>query len=184
MRETGLAAVIDGQVETLLLGSFPSTASLARAQYYGHPRNHFWPLLGAILGEPMLELDYPVRLERLLAHHIGVWDVIGECARAGSLDSAIRDAVANSFDAALAQMPNLRRVFFNGATAGRRSRWFAERGYAVCVLPSSSPAYTIGFEAKLLAWRALLADIPDRGAHARPTSCTQRPRVRLRVAHR
>jgi hypoxanthine-DNA glycosylase len=156
-RATGFAPVIDRQVTTLVLGSFPSTASLGRGQYYGHPRNHFWPLIGEVLGEPMVELDYPQRLARLLAHRIGLWDVIGECARSGSLDSAIRDATINPMEPVLARLPALRRVFFNGTAAGRSSGWFAARGYAVRVLPSSSPALTIGFAAKLERWREISA---------------------------
>ena len=147
--------MVDGRVQTLVLGSFPSLASLGAGQYYGHPRNHFWRLMGAVLDEPLVELAYPQRLQRLLAHHIGLWDVIAECAREGSLDSAIRDAVPSPVEPVLAGLPRLRRVFFNGATAGRGSRWFAARGYVTCVLPSSSPALTIGFEAKLARWRAI-----------------------------
>jgi len=154
-RATGFAPVVDPGVETLILGSFPSTASLGRGQYYGHPRNHFWPLVGAVLGEPLAELDYAQRLECLLAHRIGLWDVIGQCARDGSLDSAIREAVANPLESLLADLPALERVFFNGATAGRSRRWFEARGYRTQVLPSSSPALTIGFDAKLERWRAI-----------------------------
>jgi double-stranded uracil-DNA glycosylase len=151
----GFAPVVDPRVRTLVLGSFPSTASLGAGQYYGHPRNHFWRLMGAVLGEPLPDLDYPQRLQRLLSHRIGLWDVIAECARRGSLDSAIRDAVQSPLEPVLAGLPALRRVFFNGATAGRSTRWFAARGYQTFILPSSSPALTIGFEAKLERWRAL-----------------------------
>jgi G:T/U-mismatch repair DNA glycosylase len=70
-------------------------------------------------------------------------------------DSAIRDAVINPLDEVVHRLPQLRRVFFNGATAARGRRWFADRGYEVAVLPSSSPAYTIGFEAKRAAWMAI-----------------------------
>src|SRR5882672_1310657 len=69
----GFAPVIDGQVETLILGSFPSAASLAHGQYYAHPRNQFWPILGAVLEEPLLQLPYDERLRRVLARRIGIW---------------------------------------------------------------------------------------------------------------
>lgn len=156
---TGLAPVIDGRVHTLILGSFPSRASLARGQYYGHPRNHFWPLLQAVLGEPLVELPYERRLETLLARGIGLWDVIGRCDRPGSLDSDIRRAERNAFDALLESLPRLARVFFNGATAGRAAPTFAAHGLAVRVLPSSSPALTIGLPAKLAAWAAIAGPV-------------------------
>jgi hypoxanthine-DNA glycosylase len=162
----GLAPVIDAGVHTLILGSFPSQASLARGQYYGHPRNHFWPLLQAVLGEPLAGLPYERRLETLLVRGIGLWDVIGRCDRPGSLDSNIRRAERNAFDALLGSLPRLQRVFFNGATAGRAATAFAARGLAVRVLPSSSPALTTGFPAKLAAWASIAEPVvcpaPDR----------------------
>jgi hypothetical protein len=88
----GFPPIIDGRTETLILGSFPSEASLAAGQYYAHPRNQFWRLLGALLGEPLAELDYGERAARVLAHRFGIWDVLDACRRPGSLDADIRDA--------------------------------------------------------------------------------------------
>ena len=53
----------------------------------------------------------------------------------------------------------LRRVCFNGKTAGRFAPVFAEAGYETLVLPSSSPAYTLKFEAKLKEWRGITAAV-------------------------
>lgn len=176
--ECGLAPVVDAGVHTLVLGSFPSRASLARGQYYAHPRNHFWPLMERVLGEPLVALPYERRLDRLLAHGIGLWDVIGRCDRPGSLDGDIRRAQRNAFETVLAAMPGLERVFFNGATAWRAAPDFAARGLAVGVLPSSSPALTIGLPAKQAAWAAiarprrageLASDRPPRPARSTAT---------------
>lgn len=51
LRLHGFPPVVDGNCRLLILGSMPSVQSLERAQYYGNPRNHFWPMLAMILGE-------------------------------------------------------------------------------------------------------------------------------------
>ncbi len=155
-RERGFAPVIDANIKVLILGSFPSPASLAKQQYYGHPQNHFWKLMGALLGAPLYDMDYPLRLPVLLQHHVGLWDVLHQCERAGALDSNIRSAVNNDFRKVTRVARGLKRVCFNGKTAGRFAAAFDESGYDTLVLPSSSPAYTVGFEKKLLAWRGVL----------------------------
>src|SRR3954454_357719 len=93
----GFPPVIDARIETLILGSFPSVASLGKAQYYAHPQNHFWRLVGAVICEPLYEMDYQTRKRTLLEYHIGLWDIIDACRRDGSLDSNIRDARHNDF---------------------------------------------------------------------------------------
>jgi hypoxanthine-DNA glycosylase len=154
----GFPPVIDHRVETLILGSFPSEASLAAGQYYAHPRNQFWPIVGAVLGEPLAAVAYTQRLERLLAHRIGLWDVLGACQRAGSLDADIRAPRANDFAPLLRQAPGLRCVLFNGQAAGRFAPRFAAAGLQVTVLPSTSPAHAgRSFEQKLVLWRHALA---------------------------
>lgn len=154
---SGLPPVLDPHTRILLLGSFPGTASLAAAQYYAHPRNQFWPLLGAVLGEDLPRLPYQQRLERLRARGIGLWDVIAACRRPGSLDSAIRDAQHNRFSELRALAPTLRRVCFNGKTAAKAAPEFAAAGFDTLVLPSSSPAHaSMDFDTKLAQWRRIL----------------------------
>lgn len=165
---TGFAPVIDAGVDTLILGSFPGVASLARAQYYAHPQNQFWRLVGAVINAPLSVMDYATRQQTLLAHRIGLWDVIARCRRKGSLDADIRDPHPNEFARVTAIAPALRRIFFNGKTAGRFEREFAAAGFETAVLPSSSAAYTLSFESKLAAWR-LLAPAPDRRPASRLT---------------
>lgn len=156
----GFAPVVDRRVETLILGSFPSEASLAAGQYYAHPSNQFWPILGRLLDEPLPSLAYRARLARLLAHRIGLWDVLGACERAGSLDASIRAARPNDFTPLLARAPHLRRVLFNGRGAGRFAPHLVAAGRVVAVLPSTSAAHAgMSFERKLEAWRQALAAV-------------------------
>jgi hypoxanthine-DNA glycosylase len=139
----------------LILGSFPSEASLAAGQYYAHPRNQFWRLLGDLFEEPMFERPYEERLARLLAHRVGLWDVLDACDRQGSLDAAITNPRANAFTRLKGRAPGLADVAFNGGTAGRFAPVFADAGYTTTVLPSSSPAHAgRTYEQKLAIWRA------------------------------
>jgi hypoxanthine-DNA glycosylase len=148
--------VIDAKIEMLILGSFPSVASLGKAQYYAHPQNHFWRLVGAVIAEPLPEMDYEARKRALLRHGIGLWDVIDTCARKGSLDSNIRDPRHNDFSRVTGVAKKLRRVCFNGKTAARMEPLFVEWGFETLVLPSSSPANTMRFDEKLKHWRQMV----------------------------
>ena len=157
---TGLAPVIDDDVRILVLGSFPGAASLAAAQYYAHPRNQFWPLMSALLQEDLAALPYAARLPRLLAHHVGLWDVLAGCEREGSLDSAIRNPAANDFARLRRLCPRLETVGFNGQASGKFAPQFAAAGYRTVVLPSSSPAHmAMTFEQKLAVWCQLVAPL-------------------------
>lgn len=154
---TGFPPVVDNATRILILGSFPGEASLAAQQYYAHPRNQFWRLLSAVLGEELTPLPYTQRLPHLLAHGIGLWDVIAACEREGSLDTAIRRAQANEFAILKHQCPHLEKVCFNGKTSGRFAPLFAAAGFGTLVLPSSSPANAqLSFEEKLAQWRNIL----------------------------
>lgn len=155
---TGLPPSLGSDTRTLILGSFPGEASLQAQQYYAHPRNQFWALLSAVLGEDLRTLPYPDRLLALRAHHIGLWDVIAACAREGSLDSAIRLAQSNDFAALKHLCPELQLVCFNGKTSGKFEPQFAQAGFRTLVLPSSSPANAQwSFEEKLAAWQGIIS---------------------------
>lgn len=147
--------VVNADTRLLILGSLPGEASLAAGQYYAHPRNQFWPLLGSLLQLDLPALPYAERLDCLLQHGIGLWDVIAEAHRHGSLDTAIRDSQHNDLQQLLASLPQLTLVAFNGQTAGKQAKPLAECGVATLILPSSSPAFTLPFADKLAAWQAL-----------------------------
>jgi len=151
----GFAPIIDARCERLILGSFPSAASLAARQYYGHPQNQFWRILGCLLDEPLAELPYAERPPRVLAHGVGIWDVYGACQRSGSADSAIRNARPNPFARLRRLAPALSSVAFNGTAAGRFQALFEQAGLDATVLPSTSRAHASrSFEEKLALWRA------------------------------
>ena len=149
----GLPPILDCRVETLILGSFPSPASLAARHYYAHKQNQFWRVMAEVLGESLVDYDYAEKQRCLLRHHVGVWDVYRACRRDGALDSAIEAAEPNDFSLLKKKAPRLRRIWFNGQTAGRFVRWFAGQGYETRVLPSTSPAYTLAFARKVAIWR-------------------------------
>jgi hypoxanthine-DNA glycosylase len=157
-RHASFAPVADAATHTLILGSLPGAASLAAGRYYAHPRNQFWRLVGAVLGIDLAALAYDARLAALRARGFGLWDVIASAERPGSLDAAIRNPAANDLVSRLAQLPALRTLAFNGATAARiGTAALGPRAgnYRLLTLPSSSPAHTLSFEMKKTAWLAL-----------------------------
>lgn len=158
LRHASFPPVVDARTETLILGSLPGAASLVAGRYYAHPRNQFWRLVGAVIGVDLHGLAYEDRLDTLRVRRIGLWDVIADAERAGSLDAAIRDPLANDLQTLVASLPVLRTIGFNGATAARIGG--AQLGptserYRLIRLPSSSPAHAVAFEVKLAAWSAL-----------------------------
>lgn len=151
----GLPPVLGRDARVLILGSFPGEASLAARQYYAHPRNHFWPLVGAVLDVPLATLPYRERLATLRRHRIALWDAIVACERKGSLDGSIRNAERGDIARVRRAAPLLTLVCFNGKTSARAEPVWREAGYATLVLPSSSPAYTRLLAEKFAAWRAI-----------------------------
>jgi double-stranded uracil-DNA glycosylase len=170
-RLRGLPAQIPADCRVLVLGSMPGTASLDAARYYAHPRNRFWPLMSRLLGVEMGG-DYASRLAQLQASGVGLWDVIGECVRVGSLDAAIErsSVVPNPLPDTLAGLPALRALACNGAEAYRLwQRWIAPSlpsalaGLPVLALPSTSPANAaFGIDRLAAAWAPVRAYLAPR----------------------
>ena len=154
----GLAPVVAPHTRLIVLGSFPSVASLAAKQYYAHPRNHFWPILSAIWGLDLRALPYAERIAEVRARGLGIWDVYARCRREGSLDSAIEAAEPNDLAGLRRHAPQLAAVAHNGGESARAMRITRGLGVAVLRLPSTSPANASwSFERKLDAWRAAFA---------------------------
>jgi hypoxanthine-DNA glycosylase len=150
--------VVDAQTRLLVLGSLPGEKSLALQEYYGNRQNQFWLLMSEVTGADLVRLDYTSRLAALLEQRVGLWDVVAEAHRAGSLDSSIRNRNDNDLLALLASSPDLTTIAFNGGTAARLGLkvlgQHAAR-YRIVQLPSSSPAYTLPYAEKSRLWQVL-----------------------------
>ena len=145
----------------LVLGSMPGERSLREQQYYAHPRNAFWWIMGEFFGAGP-ELAYAERTRRLEASGVALWDVLRRCVRPGSLDGAIVGATeeANDFASFLARQPSIEAAFFNGAKAEQAWRRHVEPDLdprylpRLERLPSTSPAHaSLSRNDKLAAWR-------------------------------
>jgi hypoxanthine-DNA glycosylase len=154
----GFPPVVDDAAGLLILGSFPSVASLAAGQYYGNPRNAFWPIASALFGFDA-SAPYETRLTALQSAGIALWDVLHKCRRVGSLDARIdpKSVAANDFGQLFAGYPSITRVYFNGSAAQRLfSRLVdVDAGLDYRLLPSTSPARAMPAGEKLQAWRVI-----------------------------
>lgn len=145
----------------LILGSMPGKRSLEQNQYYAHPLNAFWKIMGELVGA-YPSLPYADRLEILRSSGIALWDVLDSCVRKTSLDSHIRNESANDFAAFFAQHPHITQVFFNGSKAEQCFRKFVQGKQVLpalefCRLPSTSPAHAgMRYADKLQAWRTAI----------------------------
>ena len=155
--KTGLPPIARPDARLFILGSLPGDASLAAGQYYAHPQNQFWRLVGSVIKEELQAMPYAERLNCLAKHRIGLWDVIGSAVRRGSLDQAIRDANHNRVEHLVRDFPELRAVAFNGGTSAAIGRKLVGTRHNLTLidLPSSSPANTRPFVEKAAAWEQL-----------------------------
>jgi TDG/mug DNA glycosylase family protein len=155
----------------LILGTMPGKVSLRERQYYAHPQNAFWRIVGEILGFDAA-LPYEARVALVQSAGIAVWDVLKSCIRSSSMDSAIEasSAVPNDFATLLAEHPEIQRICFNGATAQAlfmkhvRHRLVLRLDMEYVRLPSTSPANASWpFAEKLRAWEAIVPSRPVPG---------------------
>lgn len=152
----------------LILGSIPGIASLKVQQYYAHPRNAFWPIMGELFGA-FPELPYHERVNILKAEGVAVWDVLQSCVRIGSLDASIDESSlqVNDFESFFRRHPEIRHVFFNGAKAEQSFRRYAQPVIGCSQLhytrlPSTSPAHAaISLSEKSAAWQKFMASLSD-----------------------
>jgi len=154
----GFPPVVDDHARVLILGSFPSAQSLTARQYYANPRNAFWPITSELFGFEATA-PYDSRLAALRSQGVALWDVLRQCRRVGSADSAIdpKSLVINNFAELFANYPTITRVYFNGLKAAELYRRLAHSLEQIHYhrLPSTSPAHAMRPGAKLAAWRAI-----------------------------
>jgi TDG/mug DNA glycosylase family protein len=169
----GLDPVIQTDCKILIVGSFPSSISLARGEYYANPRNDFWKIIEVIFHlNPGLE--YQDRINFLLSHAIGLWDVVSKCKRPGSADIAIREPEPARIGDMLIRYPEIHTILCNGrraeqglpAALQKRTGTGSISPVLIRYLPSSSPANAIRFAEKCASWivlRRLLEGGPQDG---------------------
>jgi len=141
----------------LILGTMPSVASLQASEYYGNPLNAFWKILSVLKGINC-PTDYESKKQLIQDMDLALWDVCHTCVRPGSLDSSIRDEEPNLIKALLEAHPSIHTILLNGKTAEKlfRRHFKDIKKINTITLPSTSPAYTLGFDKKLEAWRAAI----------------------------
>lgn len=156
---TGFPPILPRRPKVLILGSMPSVESLRQREYYAHPQNAFWKIMGALLEFPP-ELSYRGRCAALRRAGVALWDVLESCERDGSLDTAI--VRASERPNAIAQMLNERTsiaaVFLNGKKAESSFHRHVRLDAApkTVRLPSTSPANAqLDFDGKLAAWNVI-----------------------------
>ncbi|MCX6244660.1 MAG: DNA-deoxyinosine glycosylase [Bacteroidetes bacterium] len=117
MRKSGFPPVIDKNTEIVILGSLPSDMSILKGEYYANPKNQFWRIIFAIFNNNEPLYKYNERITLLLKNKIGLWDVLTEADREGSLDSNIQSEVLNDFSGLFTDYPKIRKLAFNGDKA-------------------------------------------------------------------
>ena len=135
---------IDNNSKVLILGSMPGVKSLEEQQYYAHPQNRFWKVMGSICNFPDLSnLAYPEKLQILLNNNIALWDTIKSCNRIGSLDSDIQNETPNDIRKLLKKYPNIKIICLNGNKSySAFKKYFPDllEKYNCYKMPSTSPA--------------------------------------------
>lgn len=162
-RVESFAPIAAPDAKLLLLGSSPSVRSLAAGQYYGHPQNLFWVIMGELVGAG-LDREYADRAAILQSHGIALWDVARLCRREGSADATMTDVEANDIGGLLRRCPGIRAIFCNGRKAEQMFRRLvvpraseALEGRHTGYLPSTSPAHaSVPRREKIEIWRNAL----------------------------
>ena len=132
----------------------PGIASLEKQEYYAHPRNHFWKIIYTLFDNMPISEIFNDKIEFLRLNRIGLWDVLENCERKGSLDAHIKNQTENDFESLFQEFPGISKIVFNGKESYRyfSNKFGLLEGISYYVMPSTSPANTMSFENKLKIW--------------------------------
>jgi hypoxanthine-DNA glycosylase len=153
-----LPPIVDERTKVLVIGSMPGKQSLEKQQYYGNPRNHFWPIIGQLFNIEIPE-NYEQKLDMLRSKGMGLWDSIQSCERQGSLDATIKNEIPNDFQKLFQMFPQIQLVLFNGGKSFEVFKkhvgltLLAGRDYQKMPSTSPIPGKNIkSFDEKVEAW--------------------------------
>jgi len=151
---TSFSPFINSETEILVLGTMPGIASLEKQEYYAHPRNHFWKIMYTLLDSLPISVVFEDKIKLLQANKIGLWDVLENCDRKGSLDIHIKNQKENDFETLFKNYPRITKIIFNGKESHKYflKKFGQIKGITYYVMPSTSPANTVSFEKKLEIW--------------------------------
>ena len=149
---------VNATTEILILGTMPGIASLEKQEYYAHPRNNFWKIIYTLLNSLPIAENFEEKISLLQNHKIGLWDVLENCERKGSLDIHIKNHKENDFEMLLEEISGITKIVFNGKESHKYffKKFGQIKGITYYVMPSTSPANTISFEKKLEIWSIIL----------------------------
>lgn len=160
MLKRSFLPIADNFTRTLILGSLPGDKSILQNEYYAHPQNRFWKVIRQLFNQPHAS-SYDEKINLLIQHQIGLWDVCAEAVRTGSMDLAIKDEQPNQIDDFLDEHPGIAQIVFNGQKAQHLYlRHFKKKaGIKYICLPSTSPANAKTDLANLVRhWRIIISD--------------------------
>ncbi|MDD3236955.1 MAG: DNA-deoxyinosine glycosylase [Candidatus Gastranaerophilales bacterium] len=143
MQCKSLKPIVNKESRYLILGSMPGIRSLQQQEYYAHPQNRFWKIMGRICNTQELENnDYKTKTNTLLKNEIALWDVIHSCEREGSLDTSIENEQPNQLKKLLNNYKNIKYILCNGSKAytSFKKHFNDLENYELYKLPSTSPA--------------------------------------------
>lgn len=165
MHDSCFPPISNSNARILILGSLPGQVSLQRQQYYAHPHNAFWKIMGRLFGAGP-DLSYEERTQRLVQNGIALWDVCAAAERPGSLDASIvhSSVVPNDLATFIESHSGIDLICFNGSKAADLYRRLVLPGLPAKLqairthtLPSTSPAHAaMSFEEKLTRWATVL----------------------------
>ncbi|ADH99462.1 DNA-deoxyinosine glycosylase [Salisediminibacterium selenitireducens] len=165
MKLYSMNPVVDREPRVLILGSMPGAKSLDAQMYYANPRNHFWPILGSYFDQEIRNFTDSEKLHFAKAHHLALWDVLAECEREGSLDSAIRHETYNPIHRLINDYPSIIKIGCNGTKAYNSLINYQKTNGALSVaiekLPSTSPVpgkNVLSYKEKENVWHAFLQE--------------------------